>query len=81
MKAIQSSNNNAQETEAEKLGSKNQHSHAAANESDNIAVDVFRWARCRKPLPQKVMRSVGIPLPVEHVEVLYSVLVFPPFFF
>ncbi|XP_022717557.1 zinc finger CCCH domain-containing protein 13-like isoform X2 [Durio zibethinus] len=29
-----------------------------------------RWSRCKKPLPQKVMRSIGIPLPLEHVEVL-----------
>ncbi|KAG0488829.1 hypothetical protein HPP92_007640 [Vanilla planifolia] len=33
-------------------------------------VDVFRWSRCKKALPQKVMRSIGIPLPVEHLEVL-----------
>ncbi|XP_050205402.1 uncharacterized protein LOC126655320 [Mercurialis annua] len=39
-------------------------------ESDNILTDVFRWSRCKKPLPQKVMRSVGIPLPSEFVEVL-----------
>ncbi|CAI0430963.1 unnamed protein product [Linum tenue] len=38
--------------------------------SDSILIDSFRWSRCKKPLPQKLMRSVGIPLPPEHVEVL-----------
>ncbi|KAK4370950.1 hypothetical protein RND71_010425 [Anisodus tanguticus] len=33
-------------------------------------VEVFKWSCCKKPLPQKLMRSVGIPLPLEHVEVL-----------
>lgn len=33
-------------------------------------IDVFRWSRCKKPLPQKVMCSIGIPLPTEHVELL-----------
>ncbi|CAN6475667.1 unnamed protein product [Victoria cruziana] len=33
-------------------------------------VDVFRWSRCKQPLPQKVMRSFSIPLPIEHLEVL-----------
>ncbi|KAF6139361.1 hypothetical protein GIB67_026203 [Kingdonia uniflora] len=33
-------------------------------------VDVFRWSRCKKPLPQKTIRSIGFPLPLEHVEVL-----------
>ncbi|GLT41415.1 hypothetical protein SLA2020_154810 [Shorea laevis] len=40
------------------------------NYSDDTMVDVFRWSRCKKPLPQKVMRSIGIPLPREHVEVI-----------
>ncbi|KAL2925917.1 hypothetical protein RDABS01_020080 [Bienertia sinuspersici] len=39
-------------------------------EGDNIVVDMFRWSKCKKPLPQKYMRSIGIPLPLEHVEVL-----------
>ncbi|XP_047310319.1 uncharacterized protein LOC124913923 isoform X2 [Impatiens glandulifera] len=37
---------------------------------DTISIDVFRWSRCKRPLPQKVMQSHGIPLPLEHVEVL-----------
>ncbi|XP_022749421.1 uncharacterized protein LOC111298923 [Durio zibethinus] len=69
VKATQASQ--AHEADIEK--SQNHHSHSSngeKNESDNIMIDVFRWSRCKKPLPQKVMRSIGIPLPLEHVEVL-----------
>jgi hypothetical protein len=31
--------------------------------------DVFRWSRCKKAMPEMAMRSIGIPLPAEHVEV------------
>ncbi|KAF5751751.1 zinc finger CCCH domain-containing protein 13 isoform X1 [Tripterygium wilfordii] len=51
----------------------NNHSLAAngdKNDSENIMIDAFRWSRCKTPLPQKFMRSVGIPLPHEYVEVL-----------
>lgn len=68
-KAIQQSSH-AQNHEAEAEKSQNHHSHSANGECENSVVDVFRWSRCKKPLPQKVMRSVGIPLPHEHVEVL-----------
>lgn len=60
------------EVEAEKP--QNHHTHSTngeRNDSDNVVIDAFRWSRCKKPLPQKVMRSIGIPLPVEHVEVLH----------
>ncbi|RDX93840.1 hypothetical protein CR513_23845, partial [Mucuna pruriens] len=53
--------------------SQNHHHHPTNGDkadSDNVIVDVFRWSRCKKPLPQRVMRSIGIPLPLEHVEVL-----------
>ncbi|WJX12630.1 hypothetical protein P8452_03105 [Trifolium repens] len=53
--------------------SQNHHPHSAngeKNEHDQVLIDAFRWSRCKKPLPQKVMRSIGIPLPLEHVEVL-----------
>ncbi|KAL9344263.1 hypothetical protein Peur_061938 [Populus x canadensis] len=49
----------------------NHHPHSSNGEKhdfDNVLIDVFRWSRCKKPLPQKVMQSVGIPLPLEHVE-------------
>ncbi|GAV78154.1 Rxt3 domain-containing protein [Cephalotus follicularis] len=61
----------AHEVETEK--SQNHHLHSTngdKNDTDNILIDVFRWSRCRRPLPQKVMVSVGIPLPLEYVEVL-----------
>lgn len=69
VKAIPSSM--VHDTETDK--SQNHHSHSTngdRNDCDNTVIDVFRWSRCKKPLPQKVMRSVGIPLPIEHVEVL-----------
>ncbi|XP_052620976.1 uncharacterized protein LOC111921911 [Lactuca sativa] len=37
---------------------------------DGCLVDVFRWSECKKPLPQTVMRAIGIPLPPEHLQVL-----------
>ncbi|XWS10351.1 hypothetical protein CRYUN_Cryun39dG0069700 [Craigia yunnanensis] len=61
----------SQAHEADTEKSQNHHSHSSngeKNDSDNIMIDVFRWSRCKKPLPQKVMRSIGIPLPLEHVE-------------
>ncbi|CAO2836541.1 unnamed protein product [Amaranthus hypochondriacus] len=64
----------SQAHEAESDKSQN-HVHSSngeksAVEGDNMVVDMFRWSRCKKPLPQKVMRTIGIPLPAEHVEVL-----------
>ncbi|KAG6604709.1 hypothetical protein SDJN03_02026, partial [Cucurbita argyrosperma subsp. sororia] len=59
------------EADAEK--SQNHFVHCPNGErtdNDNTLIDVFRWSRCKMPLPQKVMRSIGIPLPSEHVEVL-----------
>ncbi|KAL2605405.1 hypothetical protein AAZX31_09G142300 [Glycine max] len=53
--------------------SQNHHHHPTNGDkadSDNVMVDVFRWSRCKNPLPQKLMRTIGIPLPLEHVEVL-----------
>lgn len=75
-KAIQQSSH-AQNHEAEAEKSQNHHSHSANGECENIVVDVFRWSRCKKPLPQKLMRTIGIPLPLEHVEVLIVILPFP----
>lgn len=39
-----------------------------ATDRENI-VDVFRWSRCKKAMPEQIMRSIGIPLPMEHLEV------------
>lgn len=61
--------------------SQNHHPHSAngeKNESDQVMIDAYRWSLCKKPLPQKVMRVIGIPLPLEHVEVFsyHSTLIF-----
>ncbi|KAG1368085.1 hypothetical protein COCNU_14G005530 [Cocos nucifera] len=40
-----------------------------STDRDNV-VDVFRWSCCKKIFPEKTMRSIGIPLPMEHVEVV-----------
>ncbi|PQM38174.1 zinc finger CCCH domain-containing protein 13 isoform X1 [Prunus yedoensis var. nudiflora] len=69
VKATQLSQMHEGETEK----SQNHVSHSTngeRNDSDHIMIDVFRWSRCKTPLPQKVTRSVGIPLPLEYVEVL-----------
>ena len=60
--------------ETDKFHSHHPHSsNGEKHDCDNVLIDVFRWSRCKKPLPQMVMQSVGIPLPLEHVEVLYSI--------
>ncbi|XP_010521654.1 PREDICTED: zinc finger CCCH domain-containing protein 13 [Tarenaya hassleriana] len=68
MKAVQASHS-SHEAETDK----NHHAHMPNGEktdSDNVLVDVFRWSRCKKPLPQKVMRSIGVPLPPDHIQVI-----------
>ena len=35
---------------------------------------VYRWARCRRPLPQAQMWAAGMPLPEGHLEVLEASL-------
>ncbi|KAL8166282.1 hypothetical protein V2J09_007781 [Rumex salicifolius] len=52
------------ETEAGK--SHNHHPDASNGE----IVDIFRFSRCKKILPQKIMLQNGIPLPVDMLEVL-----------
>lgn len=61
--------------EAETDKCQNHEAHASNGEKnsvdgDNFGSDVFRWSRCKTPLPQKFMRSVGVPLPFEYLEVL-----------
>ncbi|KAG5528692.1 hypothetical protein RHGRI_029384 [Rhododendron griersonianum] len=41
-----------------------------AIDGDSVLINVFRWSHCKKPIPQKLMLSIGIPLPLEHLEVL-----------
>ncbi|KAH1229962.1 hypothetical protein GmHk_10G029566 [Glycine max] len=53
--------------------SQNHHPHSTngeKNDCENVMIDAFRWSRCKKPLPQKLMRTIGIPLPIEHIELL-----------
>lgn len=53
--------------------SQNHHHHSAngdKSDGESVMIDVFRWSRCKKPFPQKAMRTIGIPLPLEQVEVL-----------
>lgn len=63
--------------EAETDKCQNHEAHASNGEKnsvdgDNFGSDVFRWSRCKTPLPQKFMRSVGVPLPFEYLEVVLS---------
>lgn len=61
--------------ETERSQSHNLHSanveRGGAIDGDCVLINVFRWSRCKKPLPQKLMLSIGIPLPLEHLEVKY----------
>nr|VDC78515.1 unnamed protein product [Brassica rapa] len=77
MKAFQASQQQHSSQEAMEIDNNNNNksqNHLPSNgdktESDNSIIDVFRWSRCKKPLPQKLMRSIGFPLPPDHVEVL-----------
>ncbi|CDY60231.1 BnaA03g55750D [Brassica napus] len=77
MKAFQASQQQHSSQEATEIDNNNNNksqNHLPSNgdktESDNSIIDVFRWSRCKKPLPQKLMRSIGFPLPPDHVEVL-----------
>ncbi|XP_010546274.1 PREDICTED: zinc finger CCCH domain-containing protein 13-like isoform X2 [Tarenaya hassleriana] len=74
VKAVQASHSNEGEGDNKSQNhNHNHHSHMTngdKTESDNVIMDVFRWSRCKKPLPQKVMRSIGVPLPPDHIEVI-----------
>ena len=73
MKAFQASQQQHSSQEAMEIDNNKSQNHLPSNgdktESDNSIIDVFRWSRCKKPLPQKLMRSIGFPLPPDHVEV------------
>ncbi|KAL8473897.1 hypothetical protein ACS0TY_030675 [Phlomoides rotata] len=62
--------------ETGKTPSHNSHLTSSTNgerngvDGESSVVDIFRWSRCKRPIPQKSMQSIGIPLPLEHVEVL-----------
>lgn len=58
-----SQTNNAQSSNGERSGA----------DGESSVVDIFRWSRCKRPLPQKTMQSIGTPLPLEHVEVIFLI--------
>ncbi|CAL9069418.1 unnamed protein product [Musa banksii] len=71
-KAVMLTSYQAMESEHEKLqnhGSHVQNGDRNSTERESIT-DVFRWSCCKRALPEQLMRSSGIPLPVEHLEVL-----------
>jgi len=58
--------------------SQNHHPHSTngeKNDCESVMIDAFRWSRCKKPLPQKLMHTIGIPLPIEHIEVFLKLLI------
>ncbi|KAM0880876.1 hypothetical protein ACQ4PT_033282 [Festuca glaucescens] len=66
------SSSNASDLEPEKHQNS---SHHHSQNGDRVTAehelrDVFRWSRCKKAMPEIAMRSIGIPLPSEQVEVL-----------
>ncbi|KAG0551374.1 hypothetical protein BDA96_01G417700 [Sorghum bicolor] len=68
---ILGSSSNASKAEVEKHQSISHHSQ----NGDRCIVehetrDVFRWSRCKKAMLESTMRSFGIPLPVNQLEVL-----------
>lgn len=63
------------EAETDKSQNPNANGERSQTDSENVLIDAFRWSRCKKILPQKVLRSVGIPLSLEYVEVLEENLV------
>lgn len=54
-----------------------QNSHVTNGErgsvdGESVYIDGFRWSRCKNLHPQTKMMSIGIPLPLELVEVISS---------
>jgi len=65
------SNSNASDAEPEKHQNSSHHSQNGDRVSvDHELRDVFRWSRCKKAMPESAMRSIGIPLPPDQLEVL-----------
>jgi hypothetical protein len=61
------SSSNASDAEPEKHQSSSHHSQNGSVEHE--LRDVFRWSRCKKAMPESAMRSTGIPLPADQLEV------------
>ncbi|CAD6244957.1 unnamed protein product [Miscanthus lutarioriparius] len=65
------SSSNASESETEKHQSGSHHSqNGDRGYVEHELRDVFRWSRCKKAMPENAMRSIGIPLPADQLEVL-----------
>lgn len=47
-----------------------QDSDAKNNNNLHTTIDVFRWSRCKKALPQDLMLQSGIPLPSQYLVVM-----------
>lgn len=62
------SSSNASDAEPERHGSSSHHSQNGS--VDHELRDMFRWSRCKKAMPESAMRSIGIPLPADQLEVL-----------
>ncbi|XP_071687929.1 uncharacterized protein [Rutidosis leptorrhynchoides] len=59
----------ATSNEAETNAVDSDNNNSNSNSNSNM-MDVFRWSVCKKPLPQTIMSSIGIPMPPEHLQVL-----------
>ncbi|KAK3160174.1 hypothetical protein QOZ80_1BG0056170 [Eleusine coracana subsp. coracana] len=69
------SNPNASDMEPEKHQNSSHHSQIGDRSSmEHELRDVFRWSRCKKAMPESAMRSMGVPLPTEQLEVLQDSL-------
>ncbi|XP_006657690.1 eukaryotic translation initiation factor 3 subunit A isoform X1 [Oryza brachyantha] len=68
------SSSNASDAEPEKHQNSGHHHHHSQNgeraSMEHELRDLFRWSRCKKAMPETAMRSTGIPLPPDQLEVL-----------
>ncbi|KAF0909244.1 hypothetical protein E2562_032956 [Oryza meyeriana var. granulata] len=66
------SSSNASDAEPEKHHNSSHHhsQNGDRGSTEHELRDVFRWSRCKKAMPESTMRSIGIPLPAEQLEVL-----------
>jgi hypothetical protein len=70
------SSSNASESETEKHQSGSHHSQNGDRGCvEHELRDVFRWSRCKKAMPESAMRSIGIPLPADQLEVFSTLSV------
>ncbi|KAL3524600.1 hypothetical protein ACH5RR_012972 [Cinchona calisaya] len=72
-KIVKATASQAHEAEADKSLTHNLHAtngERSLMDGEIVFVDAFRWSRCKNLHPQTKMLSIGIPLPLEYVEVL-----------